>query len=78
MRLEAAVVATSRVRSESAAATASAASSPVPGSKSTQRTVAPAASASLHPRADVGVVVEPGHDHLVTGAPVLASARPTS
>ena len=42
MRFEAAVVATRRVRSVTTAATASAVSSPVAGSKSTQRIVAPA------------------------------------
>ena len=46
IRFEAPVVATSRVRSESTAATASADSSPVAGSKSTHRTVAPTASAA--------------------------------
>ena len=46
MRLLAAVVATSRVRSERTASTCSTVSSPLAGSKSTQRTVAPAASAT--------------------------------
>ena len=59
------MTATSRVRSESSAPTASGGSSPVAGSKSAQRTVAPAALGGLHPRADVRVVVEAGHDDLV-------------
>ena len=68
MRFDAAVTATIRVRSESAAATASVAISPVAGSKSTQRTVAPARSAACtHGR--TFVVVEPGDDHLVSRAP---------
>ncbi len=46
MRFEAPVTATRRVRSESTAVTASVASSPVSGSKSAQRTVAPARSAA--------------------------------
>ena len=44
-------------------------SSPVSGSKSAQRTVAPARSAAIDPRAHVGVVVEPGDDDLVARAP---------
>ena len=46
IRFEAPVTATSRVRSVSTAAMAAGVSSPVSGSKSTQRTVAPAASAA--------------------------------
>ncbi len=46
MRLAAPVVATRRVRSLRTSATASALSSPVSGSKSTQRTVAPTACAA--------------------------------
>ena len=46
IRLDAAVTATSRVRGDSTAATRSAASSPVAGSKSAQRTVAPVAAAA--------------------------------
>ena len=46
IRLEAAVTATSLVRSERTAATCSTSSSPVSGSKSAQRTVAPARSAA--------------------------------
>lgn len=46
MRLEAAVKATSRVRGDSTARMSSAVSSPVAGSKSAQRTVAPACSAA--------------------------------
>ncbi len=46
IRLEAAVTATSRVRGESTASTCSGSSSPVAGSKSAHRTLAPTASAA--------------------------------
>ena len=74
-RFDAPVTATRRVRADSSAATSSGRSSPVSRSNPTQRTVAPTASRGLHPRPDVGVVVQPGDHHLVAGRP-RARQRP--
>ena len=71
IRFDAPVTATSRVRSESCAATSSTVSSPVAGSKSTQRTARRPRLGGQHPRPDVGVVVQPGDHDLVARAATL-------
>src|SRR5215471_7368844 len=65
--LLAAVTATSRVRSDSSSPYCPAGSSVVARSTSAHQTVAPRG--GLHPRPDVGVVVEPGYHDLVPPLP---------
>ena len=71
MRFEAAVVATRRVRSDSTAATASAGELARRGVEVDPADGGPGGLGHLHPRPDVGVVVEAGHDDLVARCPVL-------
>ena len=69
MRLLAAVTATSLVRSDNSSSYWAVASSPLSRSTSAQRTTCAGTSGGLHPRPHVRVVVEPGHDHLVSRCP---------